>query len=86
MLLTLPQIPRGRSTGKRRRRRGNGDPTGSGGVEDVCLKTVPGFCAIGEPLSGTSYMPESGGGRIERMEVPGIVRKLDRPRLSHVLN
>ena len=54
--------------------------------EDVCLKTVPGFCAIGEPLSGTSYMPESGGGRIERMEVPGIVRKLDRPRLSHVLN
>ena len=55
-------------------------------TEDVCLKTVPGFCAIGEPLSGTSYMPESGGGRIERMEVPGIVRKLDRPRLSHVLN
>ena len=36
----------------------------------VCLKNVPGSCAIREPLSGTSHMPESGGGRVERMEVP----------------
>lgn len=28
----------------------------------ACLKKVPGSCAIPVPLSGTSHMPESGGG------------------------
>jgi len=30
-----------------------------------CLMTFPGFLAIREPLAGTTYMPGSGGGRIE---------------------
>ncbi len=51
-----------------------------------CLKNIPGSCAIREPLSSTSHMPESGGGRVERMVVPRTGQKLDRPRLSHVLN
>ncbi len=31
---------------------------------ELCLKNTPGSCAIREPLSGTSNMPDSGGGRI----------------------
>ena len=51
-----------------------------------CLKIVSGSCAIREPLSGTSHMPESGGGRVETVVVVRTGQKLDRPRLSHVLN
>ncbi len=58
-----------------------------GGCATVgCLKICPGFRAIREPLSGTSHMPESGGGRVERSVVDWTGQKWDRPRLSHVLN